>query len=220
MPFTAPNSIQFWTVSVGDNMASAVYIGKTLKIKHVAIMYFDNAQGASLLPQIEPTLKNAGVTDITTIPVSPTSADPSPQAALARAAARKLVYVDIPNGCGAVLKDLKSVGYTGRIMGIDPCSAPPVIAASGGGANGMQIASPFYLETGSNPQAVLFRAAFAKWAAKGTFIDSISAAGFATVINVRNALDKVKGKLDREEDPRRIQDRQQPRQLHVASVHV
>jgi branched-chain amino acid transport system substrate-binding protein len=195
VPFTAKNSVQFWSVSVGDNMASAVYIGKVLKVKHIAIMYFDNPQGASLLPQIEPTLKNAGVTDITTIPLSPTSADPSPQAALVESSGAQAVYVDIPNGCGAVLKALSSVGFTGKVLGIDPCSAPPVLAAGGAGANGMQIASPFYLQTGSNPQAVLFRAALAKWAAKGTFIDSISSAGFATVINVRNALSTISGKL-------------------------
>jgi branched-chain amino acid transport system substrate-binding protein len=195
VPFTAKNSIQFWSVSVGDNMDAAVYAGKVLKVKHVAIMYFDNPQGASLLPQIEPTFKAAGVTDITTVPVSPTTVDPSAQAALVESSGAQLVYVDIPNGCAAVLKDLKSVGYTGKIMGIDPCSAPPVLAASGGGANGMLISSPFLSQTGSNPQAVLFRAALAKWGAKGTFIDSISTAGFATVMNVRSALDTIKGTI-------------------------
>ncbi|HTQ89296.1 MAG TPA: ABC transporter substrate-binding protein, partial [Streptosporangiaceae bacterium] len=30
VPATAPNSIQFWSVSVGDNAAAAVYAGKTL----------------------------------------------------------------------------------------------------------------------------------------------------------------------------------------------
>jgi hypothetical protein len=48
-----------------------------------------------------------------------------------------------------MLKALKSVGYTGKIMGIDPCGAPPVIEASAGGANGMYIASPFVLQTGT-----------------------------------------------------------------------
>ena len=53
----------------------------------------------------------------------------------------QLAYIDVPNGCGNVLKALKSVGYTGKIMGIDPCGAPPVIEASAGGANGMYIAA-------------------------------------------------------------------------------
>ena len=37
VPMVAPNSIQFWSVSVGDNAAAAVYAGKTLGVKSVAL---------------------------------------------------------------------------------------------------------------------------------------------------------------------------------------
>ena len=193
VPETAANSIQFWSVSVGDNAAAAVYAGKKLGVTSVAIIYFSNAQGESILPQITPTFKAAGVTKVTDIPLSPTSPDPSPQAALAESSGAQLVYVDIPNGCGNVLKSLKSVGYTGKIMGIDPCGAPPVITAAAGGANGMYIASPFELQSGSSAQAQLFLAAIKQYAAPGTLIDSISTAGFATVMNVQNVLSTIKG---------------------------
>jgi branched-chain amino acid transport system substrate-binding protein len=193
VPETAPNSIQFWSVSVGDNAAAAVYAGKTLGVKSVAIVYFSNAQGESLLPQITPVFKAAGVTTIKDIPLSPTSPDPSPQAALIESSGAQLAYVDVPNGCGNVLKALKSVGYSGKIMGIDPCGAPPVIAAAAGGAQGMYIASPFMLQSGSNSQAQLYTAAMKKWAAPGTLIDSISTAGFATVMNVQQVLSKISG---------------------------
>jgi branched-chain amino acid transport system substrate-binding protein len=193
VPFKAPNSIQFWSVSVGDNAAAAVFAGKQLKVKSVAIMFFNNAQGASLLPQIVPVFKSVGVTTIHTVPVSPTTPDPSPQAALVQSSGAELAYIDIPNGCGNVLKALKSVGYKGKLEGIDPCGAPPVIAAASGGADGMYIASPFVLQTGSSPEAQLFQAAMKKWAAPGTFVDSISTAGFATVINVQKALSTIQG---------------------------
>ena len=193
VPETAPNSVQFWSVSVGDNAAAAVYAGKTLGVKSVALVYFSNAQGESILPQITPVFKAAGVTTIKDIPLSPTSPDPSPQAALIESSGAQLAYVDVPNGCGNVLKALKSVGYTGKIMGIDPCGAPPVLAAAAGGAQGMYIASPFMLQSGSNPQAQLFEAAMKKWAAPGTLIDSISTAGFATVMNVQAVLSKISG---------------------------
>jgi branched-chain amino acid transport system substrate-binding protein len=193
VPETAPNSIQFWSVSVGDNAAAAVYAAKQLGIKSVAIVYFSNAQGESILPQITPTFKAAGVTTVKDIPLSPTSPDPSPQAALVEGSGAQLAYVDIPNGCGNVLKALKSVGYTGKLMGIDPCSAPPVIAAAAGGAEGMYIASPFQLQSGSSAQAQLFTAAMKKWAAPGTLIDSISTAGFATVMNVQQVLSTISG---------------------------
>jgi branched-chain amino acid transport system substrate-binding protein len=193
VPETAPNSIQFWSVSVGDNAAAAVYAGKTLGVKSVAIVYFNNPQGASLLPLITPVLKAAGVTTIKDIPLSPTSPDPSPQAALIESSGAQLAYVDVPNGCGNVLKALKSVGYSGKVMGIDPCGAPPVLAASAGGANGMYIASPFVLQSGGSAQAKLFTAAMAKWAAPGTLVDSISTAGFATVMNVQQVLSTITG---------------------------
>jgi branched-chain amino acid transport system substrate-binding protein len=193
VPETAPNSVQFWSVSVGDNAAAAVYAGKTLGLKSVAIIYFSNAQGESLLPQITPVFKAAGVTTIKDIPLSPTSPDPSPQAALVESSGAQLAYVDVPNGCGNVLKALKTVGFTGKIMGIDPCGAPPVIAAAAGGANGMYIASPFMLQSGSTQQAQLFQAAMKKWAAPGTLIDSISTAGFATVMNVQQVLSTISG---------------------------
>jgi branched-chain amino acid transport system substrate-binding protein len=193
VPAIASNSIQFWSVSVGDNAAAAVYAGKTLGVKSVAIIYFSNPQGESLLPQITPVFKAAGVTTIHDIPLSPTSPDPSPQAALVESSGAELAYVDVPNGCGNVLKALKTVGYTGKLMGIDPCGAPPVIAAAAGGANGMYIASPFQLQTGTSQQAQLFQAAMKKWAAPGTLIDSISTAGFATVMNVQQALSTISG---------------------------
>ncbi len=189
----APNSIQFWSVSVGDNAAAAVYAGKTLGVKSVAIVYFSNPQGESLLPQITPVFKAAGVTTIKNIPLSPTSPDPSPQAALVESSGAQLAYVDVPNGCGNVLKALKSVGFSGKIMGIDPCGAPPVIEAAAGGANGMYIASPFLLQSGTSHDAQLFQAAMKKWAAPGTLIDSISTAGFATVINVQQVLSTISG---------------------------
>ena len=193
VPEIASNSIQFWSVSVGDNAAAAVYAGKTLGVKSVAIVYFSNAQGESLLPQITPVFKAAGVTTVKDIPLSPTSPDPSPQAALIESSGAQLAYIDVPNGCGNVLKALKSVGYSGKIMGIDPCGAPPVIAAAAGGAEGMYIASPFILQSGSSSQAQLFTAAMKKWAAPGTLIDSISTAGFATVINVQQVLSTISG---------------------------
>ena len=166
---------------------------KTLDVKSVAIVYFSNAQGELLLPQITPVFKAAGVTTVKDIPLSPTSPDPSPQAALVLASGAQLAYVDIPNGCGNVLKSLKSVGYTGKLMGIDPCGAPPVITAAAGGAEGMYIASPFILQSGSSAQAQLFQAAMKKWAAPGTLIDSISTAGFATVMNVQQVLSTITG---------------------------
>jgi branched-chain amino acid transport system substrate-binding protein len=192
-PETASNSIQFWSISVGDDAAAALYAGKTLKVKSAAVVYFSNSQGESVLPLVTPIFKALGVTTVKDIPLSPTSPDPSPQAALVESSGAQLAFVDVPNGCGNVLRALKSVGYTGKIIGIDPCGAPPVIQAAAGGAEGMYIASPFLLQSGSNPQAQLFMAAMKKWAAPGTLIDSVSTAGFASVMNIQQVLSTISG---------------------------
>jgi branched-chain amino acid transport system substrate-binding protein len=201
IPFTpveqnAPNSIQFWSLSLGDNAAAAVYAAKTLHIKSVAVLYFDNPQGkVSGLQILPPVFKSLGVS-VKTIPIPPTTPDPSPEVASAVGDHTDAIYVDVPNGCGAVLKDIKSLGYSGKLLGIDPCSAPPVIASAAGGAQGLQYAGPFILPFGGSAQGNLFLAAMAKYAAKNTPIDSIALAGFATVINVQQVLSGITGTLN------------------------
>ena len=51
-----PNSIQFWSVSVGDNAAAAVYAGKTLRVKSVAIDLLQQPPG-----RVDPAPDHAGV---------------------------------------------------------------------------------------------------------------------------------------------------------------
>lgn len=201
IPFTpveqkAPNSIQFWSVSLGDNAAAAVYAAKSLGVKSVAILYFDNPQGkVAGLGILPPTFKAAGVTNVKTIAVPPTTPDATSEAAAAVSAHPDAIYVDIPNGCGAVLKDIKSLGYSGKLLGIDPCTDPRVIASAAGGAEGMYVAVPFVSPFQGDKQGQTFLAAMQKYAAPNTAVDSIAEAGFATVMNVHDQLGNIKGSL-------------------------
>src|SRR5205807_1259663 len=137
-----------------------------------------------------PVMKAAGISTVKTIGIPPTTPDPSPDVAQAVAAHPDVVYVDIPNNCGVVLKDLKSLGYTGHIVGIDPCTAPQAITSSAGAAEGMYVATPFQIGT---PKFNLFVAALKKYGAPNTAIDGVSESGFATVMNVWQALSAIKG---------------------------
>jgi branched-chain amino acid transport system substrate-binding protein len=199
VPFTpveqnAPNSIQFWSVSLGDNAAASVYAGTRLGVKSAAVLYFDNPQGkVAGLGIIPPTLKAAGVTTVKTIPVPPATPDATAEAAAAVGAHPDLIYVDIPNGCGTVLKAVHSLGYSGKLMGIDPCTDPRVIASAAGGAEGMYVAVPFVSPFAGQPQGQTFLAAMQKYAPANTAIDSIAEAGFATVMNVQKQLSTIKG---------------------------
>jgi branched-chain amino acid transport system substrate-binding protein len=78
-------------------------------------------------------------------------------------------------------------------MGIDPCTDPRVIASAAGGAEGMYVAVPFISPFSGNQQGQVFLAAMQKYAAPNTAIDSIAEAGFATVMNVQQALSTIKG---------------------------
>jgi branched-chain amino acid transport system substrate-binding protein len=196
VPFTpveqnAPNSVQFWSVSLGDNAAASVYAVKSLGVKSASVMYFDNSQGkVAGLGIIPPVMKAAGATSVKTVGVPPTTPDPSPDVATAVSAHPDAIYVDIPNNCGVVLKDIKALGYSGKLLGIDPCTSPQAIASAAGAAEGMYVATAFDT-TGT--QFAQFLAAMNKWAAPNTAVDGISEAGFATVINVRNMLATIKG---------------------------
>lgn len=198
VPFTpveqnAPNSVQFWSISLGDNAAASVYAVKDLGAKNVSVLYFNNSQGKLAgLGVIPPVLKAAGATTVKTVGIPPTTPDPSPEVAAAISDHPQAVYVDIPNNCGVVLKDLKSLGFSGKIIGIDPCTSPQAITSSAGAAQGLIDATPF--EIGSS-QYDLFLAALKKWGAPNTAVDSISGAGFATVMNVQKALSTVKPPL-------------------------
>ena len=149
VPFTpveqnAPNSVQFWSVSLGDNAAASVYAVKSLGVKNASVMYFDNSQGkVAGLGIIPPVMKAAGATSVKTVGVPPTTPDPSPDVATAVSARPDAIYVDIPNNCGVVLKDIKALGYSGKLLGIDPCTSPQAIASAAGAAQGMYIATAF-----------------------------------------------------------------------------
>ncbi len=196
VPFTpveqnAPNSVQFWSLSLGDNAAAAVYAAKTLGAKSASVLYFNNSQGKIAgLGIIPPVMKAAGITSIKTVGIPPTTPDPSPEVATALASHPDVIYVDIPNNCGVVLKDIKSLGFSGKLIGIDPCTSPQAISSAAGGAEGMYVATPFQI---GGSEFNVFVAALKKWGAPNTAIDGISATGFATVMNVQATLSKITG---------------------------
>jgi branched-chain amino acid transport system substrate-binding protein len=196
IPFTpvesnAPNAVQFYSVSVGDNLATVQYATQTLGVKKAAVIYTDDSQGkATGLGVIVPGFKAAGAT-VKAIPVSPSAADLSSAAAAAIGSSPDAVYVNTPNACPAVLKALKAVGYTGKIMGIDPCTSPPALKAAGDAAEGLYFAQPFQSLDSGSADAKVMGAAIGKYGGSSIALDSIAQAGFSTVMNVQAALDGV-----------------------------
>jgi branched-chain amino acid transport system substrate-binding protein len=197
IPFTpvesnAPNAVQFYSVSVGDNAATVQYAVKTLGAKKASVIYTDDSQGkATGLGVIAPAFKAAGA-EVKAIPVAPSAADLSSVAAAAIASSPDVVYVNSPNACPALLKALKAVGSTAKILGIDPCTSPPALKAAGDSAEGLYFAQPFEsLDSGSDDAKVML-GAIQKYGAKDIALDSIAQAGFSSVMNLQSALDGVK----------------------------
>lgn len=196
IPFTpvesnAPNAVQFYSVSVGDNAATVQYAVDTLGVKKASVIYTDDSQGkATGLGVIVPAFKAAGA-EAKAIPVSPSAADLSSAAAAAISSSPDAVYVNTPNACPAVLKALKAVGYSGKIMGIDPCTSPPALKAAGDAAEGLYFAQPFVSLDSGDKDANLMGAAIRKYNGSNIALDSIAQAGFSTVMNVQAALDGV-----------------------------
>jgi branched-chain amino acid transport system substrate-binding protein len=184
-----PDAAIFSSISTGDNAAMSVYAAKKLGVKSAAVIYTSDTQGtASALGTIVPTMMNAGITKITKIAVPPTSSDVSSAVATATSASPDLVYVDTPAACPNVLSSLKQLGYTGKIAGIDPCTAPKAIQGANGGAEGLYFAAPVLDPFSTDKDAQIYQAALKKYAPADIALDSLATIGFQSVINVQAAL--------------------------------
>ena len=138
-----------------------------------------------------PTMTNAGVTDDHQ---DPGAADRRPtcprRVATAIGAHPDLIYVNAPAACPNILKSLKQLGNTAKIMGIDPCTSPPAIAGANGGAEGLYFASPIARRLAGTDQTNLFLAALEKYGAGEHRARLAGRMGFQTVMNVQAALGK------------------------------
>jgi branched-chain amino acid transport system substrate-binding protein len=194
IPFTPvesnyANAVIFDDVSVGDNAAASVYAAKTLHAKTAAIIYTSDTQGTATADTVlAPVMKNVGFTKVTKVPVPPTATDVTSAVAAAIGAHPDVVYIDDPNSCPQVLSSLKQLGSTAKVLGVDPCTSPAAIAAANGGATGMYYSSPVLAPDAGTTQSSLYMAVLKKYAPKTIPVDSLTAMGFATVMNVQAAL--------------------------------
>jgi branched-chain amino acid transport system substrate-binding protein len=196
IPFTpvesnAPNSAIFISISTGDNAAAVKYAKDNLGVKKATVIYTDDTQGKFTgLGVIVPAMKKAGI-EAKAVPVAPNAADLTSVAASATAGNPDMIYVNSPNACPGLLKALKSVGYGGKLMGIDPCSSPPALKAAGDAADGLYFAQPFQSPDSGTADAKVFLAATQKYAPKTLALDSIAEAGFSSVVNIQKQLESA-----------------------------
>ncbi len=185
---SAPNSVIFNDVAQSGNSDIAVYAVKTLGVKKAAVIALDNTQGTAQANAFEiPAVKASGGT-AKLFALPPSTADASSSLASAIGYSPDAFLLEDPAQCVAILSGLKSLGNTKPILSIDPCSAPSVVKAADGGANGMYWFEPFsdLLAANPTPDVLLTRAILAKYAPANIQLDSPALAGLSTVMNVWN----------------------------------
>ena len=185
---SAKNAVIFNDVAQTDNSDIGVYAVKTLHDKNASVIALDNTQGTAQakLYEIPSVQQSGGTAKLFSLPPNESSATSS----LASAIGNKPddFLLEDPSQCVAILTGLKSLGNTKPVLSIDPCSAPAVVKAANGAANGMYWMTPFQnlFAKDQTHDVELTKAIFAKYAPANLALDSPALAGLSTVMNVWN----------------------------------
>ncbi len=185
---SAPNAVIFNDVAQSGNSDIAIYAVKTLHAKKVSVLALDNTQGTAQAKAFEIPAAEAEGASAKLFSLPPSTADASSSLASAIGNSPDAFLLEDPAQCVAILSGLKSLGNTKPILSIDPCSAPSVVKASDGGANGMYWFEPYQdlLAADQTPDVKLTKAILAKYAPANLALDSPALAGLSTVMNVWN----------------------------------
>jgi branched-chain amino acid transport system substrate-binding protein len=186
---SAPNALIFNDIAQSGNSDIGVYAVKTLHAKNVSVLALDNTQGTAQAKLFElPAVKASGGTaKLFSLP--PSQADVSSNIASAVSGSPDALLLEDPSQCVAILSALKSLGNTKPVLSIDPCSAPSVVKAAAGGANGMYWFEPYQdlLAADQTKDVTLTKAILGKYAPANLALDSPALGGLTTVMNVWNA---------------------------------
>jgi hypothetical protein len=186
---SAPNSLIFNDVAQSGNSDIGVYAVKTLHAKNVAVIALGDTQGTSQAKAFElPAVQASGGTaKLVTVP--PSQADASSSVASALGSSPAAILLEDPSQCVSLLSSLKSLGNTKPVLSIDPCSAPSVVKAAAGGANGMYWFEPYQdlFAAAQTHDVTLTKAILGKYAPANIEVDSPALAGLSTVMNIWSA---------------------------------
>jgi branched-chain amino acid transport system substrate-binding protein len=183
---------EFGAVAGPDNAAAVVYAHQQGAKSGVSV-YTSDTQGTRVGDGVEKFMKNVGMSPVSGVPIPPTAADVSPQAATVVSSSPDIVFTTTPVGCASLLKSLNQLGFKGKVYVIDPCTDPKVIAAGGAGANNITWGSPVDLP-GSTPDSKLYMAILAKYAPSTPPI-SLTILGMQGVMNSQTYLSPIADSL-------------------------
>jgi branched-chain amino acid transport system substrate-binding protein len=186
---SAPNSIIFNDIAQSGNSDIGVYAVKNLNAKKVSVISVGDTQGIFQAKNYEvPSVQQSGGTaKLYSLP--PSVADASSVVASALGNSPDAILLESPSQCVSILTALKSLGNSKPILSIDPCSAPSVIKAAAGGADGMYWFEPYQdlFAANQTPDVILTKAILAKYAPAKIVVDSPALGGVSTVMDIWQA---------------------------------
>lgn len=188
---TAKNSLIFTDVASFSNIQNALWAAHLAgKGKKVAVLAEGDAQGefqanSSWVPAVQSVGSQVKVFDM-----PPSASDLSADIEAAISWGANSIGLESPGQCVQLLTGLKTDGWTGPVTSIDPCSAPPTIAAANGAANGMYFMGSLQLLNSGTPDAKLAGAIIKQYAPKLPY-DSPAAEELSTVMNIWTAFHKT-----------------------------
>ena len=186
---SAPNSIIFNDIAQSGNSDIGVYAVKNLNAKKVSVIAVGDTQGIFQAKNYEvPSVQQSGGTaKLYSLP--PSVADASSVVASALGNSPDAILLESPSQCVSILTALKSLGNSKPILSIDPCSAPSVIKAAAGGADGMYWFEPYQdlFAADQTPDVILTKAILAKYAPAKIVVDSPALGGVSTVMDIWQA---------------------------------
>lgn len=190
VPFTPveqnyKNGVMFAAIAGPDNAAAATYASQQ-GAKSAVVVYTSDTQGTRTGDGAQKYLKNAGLTTVSGVPVPPTAADVSSQAATVVTSSPDAVFVTTPVGCASMLKSLDQLGFKGTKLVIDPCTDPRVIQAAGAGAEGIVWGGPIDLPN-STADSTLMMQILKKYAPDAA-LTTITFMGVQSVMNIQKYL--------------------------------
>jgi branched-chain amino acid transport system substrate-binding protein len=192
VPFTPveqnyKDGVMFSAVAGADNAAATTY-AVSKGAKTASVVYTSDTQGTRSGQSVIGYFKNQSVT-ATGVPVPPTAADVSAQAATVVTSNPDAVFVNTPVGCASMLKSLDQLGFKGTKLVIDPCTDPKVIAAAGNGAENITWGGPIDAPN-SDPDATLMMAILGKYASDAA-LTTITFMGVQSVMNIQKYLSPI-----------------------------
>jgi branched-chain amino acid transport system substrate-binding protein len=164
--------------------------------KRGAVVVEDFPAASGPVKQLDPIFyKSAGVSlDVVAVPPGTADMTPQIQAELSKSP-DQVAMLGNDTFCTSVIKALKTIGYTKRIVVIPQCISPSSISGIPGGLAGVTLVTPSSTDL-KDPEVALYNAVMAAYAPSTPPNGSVTSGGYAAVLAFDRAMSGVTARAD------------------------